>query len=108
MESTLKAGDELAGKGAKAPRVTLESLQGKIKSEQYVHPDFAPHVTVAILETENGFCLVGMSAPADPTNFDAEKGRTFAKDDALRRLWSLEGYLLREGLYLATKDRHAG
>lgn len=97
--STLESGDKLAGEGAVAPRVTLESLKAKIKSEQFFHPDCAPHVTICALEVENGFVLVGMSAPADAANFDAEKGRTFSRDDAMRKLWTLEGYLLRDRLH---------
>jgi hypothetical protein len=47
---------------------------------------------------DNGFVLVGKSAPADPGNFNEELGRNFAKDDALRQMWPLEGYLLCEKL----------
>ena len=97
--STLEQGDKLAGAGAVGPRVTLDGMKDKIKSEQYFHPDCAPHVTICVLEVENGFILVGHSAPADPANYDEGKGKTFAKDDALRELWALEGYLLRQKLY---------
>ena len=99
--STLEAGEKLAAEGATAPRVTLDSLSAKIVHEEYSHPSCAPHFTIAVLMTENGFVLVGKSAPADAANFDVEKGRTFARDDALRQLWSLEGYLLREKLHRA-------
>ena len=97
--NTLESGEALAASVQKTPhRVTLDSLKAKIVAEEYFHPTFAPHLTVAVLQTANGFTLVGKSAPADPANFDAEAGRTFAFDDALRQLWALEGYLLREKL----------
>lgn len=104
--STLEAGDKLAGSVQKPghPRVTLEQLKAKIKQVQYVNPDFAPHLTVALVECQNGFILIGKSAPADPANFDAEAGKKFAFDDALRELWSLEGYLLREKLSKVNLD----
>jgi hypothetical protein len=41
----------------------------------------------------------GQSAPADPENFDQAFGEKLARDDAIRQLWPLEGYLLRQKLY---------
>lgn len=99
MTSTLQSGDDLAASVQKTKnRITLDDLRGKIISAEYFNPSFAPHLTVCTLLTKNGFTLVGKSAPADPENFDAEAGRSFAYDDALRQLWTLEGYLLREKL----------
>ncbi len=96
--STLEAGDKLAGEGATGKRVTLAHLKSLVAEEIYYTPDEAPTLTIAVLVLVNGYVLVGKSACADPANFDAEKGRTFAKDDALRELWSLEGYKLRSEL----------
>ncbi len=47
---------------------------------------------------QNGFTVIGKSAPASPENFDAETGRLFAYEDAIKQLWPLEGYALRERL----------
>jgi len=47
---------------------------------------------------ENGYAVVGKSAPADAENFDEDLGKKFAKEDAIRQLWALEGYALREKL----------
>lgn len=100
--NTLETGEALAAAVQKTPhRVTLDSLKAKITAEEYFHPTFAPHLTVCVLLTENGFTLVGKSAPADPANFDAEAGRRFAYDDALRQLWAFEGYLLRDTMFMA-------
>jgi hypothetical protein len=52
-----------------------------------------------LLLLENGYVLHGMSAPADAANFDAELGKRFSLEDALRKMWPLEGYLLRDKLY---------
>ena len=46
----------------------------------------------------NGFTVIGKSAPASPENFDAAKGKLFAYEDAIKQLWPLEGYALRERL----------
>ena len=55
-------------------------------------------LTICVLTMRNGFTIIGKSAPASPENFDAEKGRTFAFEDAIEQLWPLEGYLLRHQL----------
>jgi glutamate synthase domain-containing protein 2 len=81
-------------------RVTLDSMKAKITGEEYWHPDSVPHMTVCALKVENGYVLIGKSAPADADNFNAALGRKFAYEDALRQMWALEGYLLRERLSL--------
>jgi hypothetical protein len=47
---------------------------------------------------KNGFIVIGHSAPASPENFNAELGRKFAYENAIRQLWPLMGFALRERL----------
>ena len=117
MSDTLQTGETLAASVAIAPRVTLADLEGKIAfthfftageasravaglSLQEGHPALEI-LTLCVIVLHNGFTLVGKSAPASPENFDAEAGRKFAREDALRQLWPLEGYRLREDLHRA-------
>lgn len=79
-------------------RVTLDSMIAKIAEEEYIHPACLPHMTICVLRLTNGFALVGKSAPADEGNFNLELGRKFAREDAIRQMWPLEGYALREKL----------
>jgi hypothetical protein len=81
---------------ATAPRVTLDSMEAKIVSEEYVVLDNV--LTICILKMQNGFYVVGESAPASPANFDPELGKKFAYENAIRQLWKLEGYSLRDQL----------
>jgi hypothetical protein len=81
---------------ATAPRVTLESMEAKIVSEEYVVLDNV--LTICILKMKNGFFVVGESAPASPANFDPELGKKFSYENAIRQLWKLEGYSLRDQL----------
>jgi hypothetical protein len=53
-----------------------------------------------VLITDTGYALVGKSTPADAENFDEELGLKFAKEDAIRQMWPLEAYLLRERMTL--------
>lgn len=110
---TLKATDEYSAAKATAPRVSLADMEGKIIGEHYFTagdalvamygaPPIAAEplnlLTICILVMRNGFTVIGKSAPASPENFDAEKGRRFAYEDAIKQLWPLEGYALREKL----------
>lgn len=107
---TLKTTDDYSAKNATAPRVSLADMEGKIATEAYftagaagdalnipMH-DAAKLLTICIITMQNGFTLVGKSAPASPENFDQEKGNRFAYEDAIKQLWPLEGYALREKL----------
>jgi len=77
-------------------RVSLDSMLAKIRREEYILPIYAQHMTICVLVLDNGFAVVGKSAPADPENYDEELGKRFAQEDAIRQLWPLEAYVLRE------------
>jgi len=96
--------DQAARAVQKTPnRVSIASIRAKMLRAEYIHPEMAPHMTICVIEMENGFFLVGKSIPADPANFNAELGAKFAAEDAERHAWPLEAYLLRE-----TMHKHAG
>ncbi|WP_308324412.1 Gp49 family protein, partial [Klebsiella pneumoniae] len=40
----------------------------------------------------------GESACASPENFDPEIGRKIARENAVNKIWMLEGYLLKQRL----------
>ena len=99
----LQASDEAAGAVQKSPnRVTLDKIKAKVRSVKYLNPETIPHMTIAVVLLQNGFAVTGQSAPADAANFDRDLGEQFALEDALRRVWPLEAYLLRE--YLADEE----
>jgi hypothetical protein len=98
-KSSLQLGDDQAAAVQKSPnRVTLASIEDKVVTVEYVNPATAPEFTVAIMRLQNGYAVLGQSACADPANFNEELGRKFAREDALRKVWALEGYLLRQRL----------
>ena len=106
-------------KGLTAPRVTMELIQSKIKQEYFFtaqegywgqqsntkYPDEIINgddslnlLTFCVLVLENGFTVTGESACASPENFDPEIGKKIAKENAINKIWFLEGYLLKEQL----------
>jgi hypothetical protein len=83
---------------AKGPKLTVDDIMSTIKSEQY-HVFKDTTVTVCCLTLTNGYTVTGESACVDPRNFDAEIGRQIAKKCAIEKIWSLEGYMLKQRLF---------
>lgn len=114
---------EIQAKGLTAPRVTPQRINDVISSEIYftadegfggaevagngehqVIGDMAPAgalrlLTFCVLVLKNGFTVTGESACASPENFDAEIGRKIARENAINKVWMLEGYLLKQQLH---------
>lgn len=101
--SSLRASEQSSVEVQRTPnRVSLDAMLNKVRQVEYYNPNVCPHMTVAMVEMDNGFVVLGKSAPADPGNFDEEVGRKFAFEDAMRQVWPLEGYLLREQIQRET------
>lgn len=105
---SLEATETECAANAVAPRVSLASMEAQIAARYDFTADVAVGdapvhdalklLSICILVMENGFSLIGKSAPASPANFNAELGRKLAYEDAIRQLWPLEGYALRSQL----------
>lgn len=89
---------EIQAKGLNAPRLTPDQINGTIVSEQY-HVFEGTTQTICCLTLRNGFNVSGESACASPENFDAEIGKKIAYDNAVEKIWELEGYLLKQRLH---------
>ena len=91
-------------------RVTLEDIEANIKSEHYFRTSIAweamggqpvaelEPLTICVLVLQNGFTVIGQSACVDPANFNAEIGRTVARQNAVNHIWPLMGYALKTEL----------
>jgi hypothetical protein len=99
----------IQAKNKTAPRVTPAALRDVIAGEYYATADRAFRgtptlpamelLTICVLVLRNGFTVIGHSACASPENFDAEIGRTIARQNAEREIWPLLGYELKERLH---------
>ncbi|MBG0642159.1 hypothetical protein I4P28_07255 [Enterobacter kobei] len=111
---------EIQAKGLTAPRITPQHIEGVIVHEMYLSPADRIHwtdsvmahgneqkemilrsiscLTICVLTLKNGFTVTGESACASPENFDAEIGRKIARENAVNKIWMLEGYLLKQKL----------
>ncbi len=89
--------EEIQKKGLVAPRLTPEYIDDQILAEQfYIFPGTS--LTVCALTLQNGFQVIGKSAPVSAENFDEDLGRKISREDARRQIWAFEGYLLKSKL----------
>lgn len=106
---SLDKSNESARDVAKTPwRVDLESMKRRVASVEYINPASIPHGTIALVMLNNGYVLQGWSAPADAANFNAERGKEFAYEDAMRKLWPLEAYVMRDHMTGAVEVANPG
>ena len=122
--SSLQAADREAAAVAKAPRVALADIEAAIGGRFEMiageamrrtgfegvewtllnhteGPDATrplDRLSICILVMKNGFTIIGKSAPASPENFNRELGKKLAYEDAVRQLWPLMGFALRDRL----------
>ncbi len=117
--SSLQATDQESAAVATHPRVALADIEAAISARfdfnaaaavfhlatnGEIPPadptDVSPLrlLSICLLVMRNGFTIVGKSAPASPENFNAELGKKFAYEDAVRQLWPLMGFALRDKL----------
>lgn len=108
--TSLEVSDQAAGAVATAPRVSLADIEGAVAFrwdftakralDKMGMPctEEAGLLSICLLQMKNGFVVIGKSAPASAENFNLQLGRKFAYEDAIRQLWPLLGYALRDRL----------
>ena len=75
---SLQNSDDRSKAVQKTPwRVSLDAMKKRVSTVEYIHPDSIPHMTIAVVILDNGYALQGMSAPADPANFNQKLGGLF-------------------------------
>jgi hypothetical protein len=106
---TLEATEAECAANAVAPRVSLSDIENAIvarydmTADKAVGPDVPSHpslplLSICLVVMTNGFVIVGKSAPASADNFNPELGRKLAYEDAIRQIWPLMGFALRDRL----------
>lgn len=117
---------QIQANGKTAPRIKPEHIESVIRGEYYFtakegvdganegvarrnenpvdnsqpldDADSLSLLTFCVLVLDNGFTVTGESACASPENFDADIGRQIARENAINKIWPLEGYLLKQKL----------
>lgn len=78
-------------------KLTEEHLKGLIADASYHRLD-GTTVTICALTLRSGFVVTGESACLDPASFDAEIGEKIAYDNAVEKMWELEGYRVKHDI----------
>lgn len=78
--------------------VTPDLIESKIKSETYTRLP-SGKTTVCELVLENGYSVIGTSSMVDPDGYNELVAKLRSKDDAVKKIWELEGYLLQQSIY---------
>jgi len=102
------------------PRITINDIESNIVTEKYftandvknIHtkynsenPDYSDIerslelLTFCVLILRNGFMVTGESACVSHENFNAEIGKKIARENAVQKIWMLEGYALKNKLF---------
>lgn len=78
--------------------VTITDMQKKTKKVEYYRvPDTT--TTLCFMHLDCGFLIIGKSACVDPTKYNQALGEKYAYEDAINKMWELEGYLLANEMY---------
>ena len=79
-------------------RVTEDLICSKIKNIDFtVMP--SGKAVICEITLENGFTVRGESAVVDTANFILEIGQKIAFEQAVNKIWEIEGYLMQEKKY---------
>lgn len=80
-------------------RVIKEDLDDLVAKSNVEYAVFSNKLTVAVVTLPNKFKVTGEASCVDANNFDKELGEKYALENAVKKLWELEGYLLAERLH---------
>lgn len=85
--------------GATDKRLTPDDID-RVIAEIRFHRFPDTTLTVCCLVLQNGYCVTGESAAADPANYREDIGKDIAFKNAREKIWALEGYLLKDALWI--------
>ena len=91
--------------------VTKESLDNLVARSNVEYAVFGNKLTVAVITLPSNFKVTGEASCVDANNFDKALGEKYALENAVEKLWELEGYLLANDRYRAEQkrtDKYAG
>lgn len=74
-------------------KLTLEKIKSLVVKTEFQR--FGTTTTVCAAHLANGFVVIGVSGCLNPADFDEQKGREIAEQDAINQLWKLHGYYIK-------------
>ncbi|WP_197707715.1 Gp49 family protein [Psychrobacter sp. MES7-P7E] len=86
-------------------KVTKEQLDELVAQSKVEYAVFGKKLTVAVITLPTNFKVTGEASCVDASNFNKELGETYALENAVKKLWELEGYLLANDRYRAKQKK---
>lgn len=80
-------------------KITQQHLVELVSNSKVTYTKLSDKMTHCLITLPNGFQVTGESACVDPANYVQAIGEGIALDNAVEKLWELEGYLLAERLH---------
>ena len=78
-------------------KLTPKWIEDQILTEEYLIR--GGRFMVCILFTKGGYYVTGESAPINPAEFTEELGRKYSREDAVDKIWRIEGIIARKQHY---------
>lgn len=78
-------------------KLSQEWIESQILSEEYIVR--GERFMVCILYTKGGYYVTGESAPINPAEFSDELGRKYSREEAVGKIWRIEGILHRKKFF---------
>lgn len=88
-------------------QVKFEDLEAKGAVAEY-HRIGETTTIVCSLTLPSGFVVIGQASCINPDVFDEQAGIELAHQDAMRKLWELEAYRVKENAFEAEKEANHG
>lgn len=88
-------------------QVKFEDLEAKGAVAEY-HRVGQTTTIVCSLTLQSGFVVIGQASCLNPDVFDEQSGCELAYQDAMRKLWELEAYRIKENAFAAEKEADHG
>lgn len=82
---------------ANPKKLSQEWIENQVLSEEYITR--GERFMVCIIYTKGGYYVTGESAPINPEEFKDELGRKYSREEALDKIWRIEGLISRKEHY---------
>ena len=89
---------QIQEKKLNAPRLTPEAIDSVIVDKTFTTLP-SGKCMICEITLKNGFTVRGESAVVSKENFNQDIGERIAFDNARKKIWEIEGYLLQEKVF---------
>jgi len=79
-------------------KLTLKDIESKITNKTFTRLPSQKSL-ICELTLINGFTVRGEASVVDIDNYEQEVGEKISYENAIHKIWQVEGYLLQEKLY---------